>query len=307
MLAEETIKKGGVVFGARFDQCWDVIHSFSASLEDVNWFRGSKYVQSRIENCFQLTECFLKDKREVLFTGTPCQIAGLKRFLGIEYDNLTTVSVVCKGVSSPVVWRSYLRHIIGVKSASCALMPEESSRITSISFRDKSFAWNKYCVRIEGTSRCGRHKRFILEKYYYNTFTRAFFHNYILRPSCYDCPAKNGKSCSDILLGDFWGIRNYHPDFYSHDGVSMVLAYSEKGVGLIDSLDVDNRDIPYEETRGNKSIETSVSKPADRDLFFRSFQNKGAKSLSKYNYRNERHLFSFLVGKYVSLIQSFFK
>lgn len=113
LLAERTIRAGGVVFGARFDEAWEVVHDSTETIEGLAAFRGSKYVQSRIGTSFARAEEFLKQGRQVLFTGTPCQIAGLNRFLRRSYDNLLTVDVVCHGVPSPLVWRRYLDEIGG--------------------------------------------------------------------------------------------------------------------------------------------------------------------------------------------------
>ena len=108
LLSEEILKEGGVVFGARFDENWEVKHDYTENVKGLVNFRGSKYVQSRIEDNYKKVETFLKQGRKVLFSGTPCQIAGLKRFLSKEYDNLLTVDFICHGVPSPKVWRLYL-------------------------------------------------------------------------------------------------------------------------------------------------------------------------------------------------------
>lgn len=109
-LANEIIREGGVVFGAGFDENWEVKHDCTETVEGLSAFRGSKYVQSRIGDSFKKAEQFLKIGRTVLFSGTPCQIAGLKRFLRKEYDNLLTVDFICHGVPSPGVWREYLKE-----------------------------------------------------------------------------------------------------------------------------------------------------------------------------------------------------
>lgn len=110
-LAEWVISQGGVVFGARFDEKWEVMHDYTETLEGVNAFMGSKYSQSRMGNCYQQVKNQVGGGRFVLFTGTGCQIAGLKKYLKKEYDNLITVDVVCHGVPSPLVWRNYLQYI----------------------------------------------------------------------------------------------------------------------------------------------------------------------------------------------------
>lgn len=112
VLAELVIDEGGVVFGAKFGEHWDVIHDYTETKEGLAAFRGSKYVQSRIGDCFNKAKSFLVQGRKVLFSGTPCQISGLKRFLGKEYDSLLTVDFICHGVPSPKVWRMYLNETI---------------------------------------------------------------------------------------------------------------------------------------------------------------------------------------------------
>ena len=112
LLAEQVIQEGGVVFGARFDENWEVKHDYTETIEGLAVFRGSKYVQSRIEDNYKKAEEFLKQGRKVLFSGTPCQIAGLKRFLRKEYEELLTVDFVCHGVPSPGVWRKYLKETV---------------------------------------------------------------------------------------------------------------------------------------------------------------------------------------------------
>lgn len=128
LLAEQIISEGGVVFGARFNENWEVVHDYTEAIEGLEPFRGSKYVQSIIGDNFIKAKQFLTDGRKVLFSGTPCQIAGLKKFLRKEYENLLTVEVVCHGVPSPMVWRDYLdykraKRAAGKNSVSKSAMP----------------------------------------------------------------------------------------------------------------------------------------------------------------------------------------
>ena len=151
LLAEKVIEEGGVVFGAKFDADWNVIHDYTETIEGLAAFRGSKYVQSIIGDNFKTAKQFLNNGRKVLFSGTPCQIAGLKKYLRKEYDNLLTVDVVCHGVPSPMVWRDYLdykraKRAAGKNTVSSSL--KELPVITGISFRDKTKGWKKYGFRI---------------------------------------------------------------------------------------------------------------------------------------------------------------
>lgn len=151
ILAEQTIKQGGVVFGARFDENWEVKHDYTETIDGVSVFRGSKYVQSKTGDTFKQAEQFLKQNRKVLFSGTPCQIVALKRYLKKEYENLLLVDFICHGVPSPGVWRKYLKQVIAltcdkntVSSHLKLLLSERNALVEGISFRDKRLGWQKY-------------------------------------------------------------------------------------------------------------------------------------------------------------------
>lgn len=218
LLSEEILKEGGVVFGARFDENWEVKHDYTENVKGLVNFRGSKYVQSRIEDNYKKVETFLKQGRKVLFSGTPCQIAGLKRFLSKEYDNLLTVDFICHGVPSPKVWRLYLyetyRKIIkrgGKHTASSILSNSEGkSQIEDICFRNKDLGWKRYSffLKLKLTDIKGkRNTAELFEPYSENIFMKGFLSDLYLRPSCYQCTARSGKSGSDITIADF-GIFN---------------------------------------------------------------------------------------------------
>lgn len=195
LIASIIIKEGGVVFGARFDKNWNVIHDFTETIEGLQAFQGSKYVQSRIGNSYQLAEQYLKKGRKVMFTGTSCQIAGLKKFLRKEYNNLLAVDIICHGVPSPLVWQKFLTDCLNHhKTTRKSLM--------TFTFRDKQSGWKKYQSTYTIQKKVGldNHVTSHSLKYEENSYMQAFLNNYTLRPSCYQCPAKNGKSCSDITL-----------------------------------------------------------------------------------------------------------
>lgn len=307
LIAEQTINNGGVVFGARFNESWDVVHSWTGSLDDIIPFMSSKYVQSNIGDCYKQAEQFLRADREVLFTGTPCQLSGLRNFLRKEYNNLICVDVICHGVPGPGVWREYLKYVISpigrkntVSSSFYSPLSEgDAHQIKGISFRDKRLGWKKYSFvllssqgdsRSEENSVSSSNKILVRQKHYYNLFMKAFLHDYMLRPSCYSCPARKGKSGSDLLLGDYWGIARYYPEFFSPEGVSMALAYTEKGRQILSKLDLDTIEILYSETSGNSNIEFDGKMPADRNDFFEEFQKEGIKALYKHNKKLEKHI-----------------
>ncbi|MEI3540208.1 MAG: Coenzyme F420 hydrogenase/dehydrogenase, beta subunit C-terminal domain [Alistipes onderdonkii] len=262
LLAEQIIGRGGVVFGARFNENWEVVHGYTESMDGLAAFRGSKYVQSRIGEAFRQAGAFLQQGREVLFTGTPCQIAGLHRFLGKEYGNLFTIDIVCHGVPSPGVWKKYVERLV-------ADLPPEG-RLDGIYFRDKCTGWKEYSFSAHLSS--PEKTALYTEKFYRNMYMRGFLANLYLRPSCYRCPSKSGKSGADITLADFWGIERIIPRLDDDKGTGLVLVNTAKGKCLYDKLPIISQEVKYEQAlKGNHVIETSVPVPPQREIFFDSF------------------------------------
>ncbi len=285
LLAEKVINEGGVVFGARFDEEWNVVHSWADNIEGIAAFRGSKYVQSTIGDTYREAKDFLKQGRQVLFSGTPCQIAGLKKYLRKDYDNLLTVDVVCHGVPSPLVWRTYLdetrkqlRAERGVGKNSVSSSIDELPVITGISFRDKTNGWKKYGFRLRyAASEAAQNtvsvsaikeEKVVLQPFTNNIFMKGFLANLYLRPSCYACAARSGKSGSDISIADFWGVHNFYPEFDDDKGVGLILVNSEIGKLIYDVLDVQNIEATYVQgLANNPCIESSVVLPEERKAF----------------------------------------
>ena len=275
LLAEYIIDRGGVVFGARFNEKWEVIHDYVEVKEGIAAFRGSKYVQSQIGDSYKKVEFFLKQSREVLFSGTPCQIAGLNYYLRKKYDNLLTVDLVCHGVPSPGVWRKYLRDQI---------LNKDQSRISNIQFRDKRLGWKNFSFTIWGYSNINKNVPTILltESLKNNVFMIGFLKNLYLRPSCYNCPCRNFKSGSDITIGDYWGVENYYHTYDDDKGVSLVCVNTSYGMKIYSLLMVDGFETPYEYTlSANSCLEKSVTIPKFRNIFWLSFQHEGFDSIER--------------------------
>lgn len=283
LLAEKVIKEGGVVFGARFSDHWKVIHDSATTVEGIAVFRGSKYVQSSIGDCFIKTEELLKQGRRVLFSGTPCQIAGLKRFLQREYNNLITIDVICHGIPSPGVWQKYLneetgRQINKERFVHFRPFQKEKFRIISISFRDKSTGWKQYSFSFTlKTNKC--EENFVIcyrKAHKENTFMRGFEADLYLRPSCHQCPTKELKSGSDITIGDFWGIEHVMPQFDDDRGLCCLIINTERGQKLVNSLtphtvqhEANYKDIIHY----NPSLVRSSEIPSKRMDFFAGLLN----------------------------------
>lgn len=260
LLATHVIQNGGVVFGARFNEKWEVIHDYTDTLKDLSSFQGSKYVQSYIGNSYAKAEYFLKSGREVLFSGTPCQLAGLKQYLKKNYANLLAVDFVCHGVPSPKVWKIYLQNILVSFKA-------DYSSIDRISFRDKTSGWKNFSLRIDWKSNI--HHPSFCETLQQNLYLKGFLCDLYLRPSCYQCPTRNGKSGSDITIADYWNIQSVCPDLDDDKGTSLVLINSEKGKDIFNTMSVIAKETSYKEAQlHNGGFKEIVSIPPRRELFF---------------------------------------
>lgn len=282
MLAETIIAEGGVVFGARFDEKWEVIHDYTETKEGLETFRCSKYVQSIIGSTYIQAKSFLNTGRKVLYTGTSCQVAGLKKFLRNEYDNLFTVDVVCHGVPSPLVWRNYLNtlterptEVVGNKAGWPLL--KDRPIITHISFRDKLYGWKNFGFVVRGKIDSNAQEEILLhETIDDNLFMKLFMCNLILRPSCFNCSAKAGKCGSDITIADYWGVEDIHPEFFDDKGASAVIINSAKGETYIKKLNLRLLNSEYDNIlRYNPSLEHSVEETQDVERFWRVFEKKG--------------------------------
>lgn len=255
ILAEKVIQAGGVVFGARWTKDWNVEHDYAATIEKLQVFRSSKYVQSCINVSYQQAEAFLKEGRKVLFSGTPCQIAGLKTFLCEEYDNLITIECACHGVPSPGLWRQYLEEV------------SKRRPIIAISHRDKRIGWRNYCLVIKFAD--GKE---IVQPHDNNPWTRAFIKSLDLRPSCYQCAFKGPNSQADITLADLWGDRILLKNQDEDKGISLVIVHSSKGKNIV--ADIDSvKDFTLEEiVPFNEALVISPREDSKRGEFMNGIQ-----------------------------------
>ena len=201
LVSEYVLQNKGVVFGARFDKDWGVRMDYVEERNDLSKFRGSKYVQCRNEETFAKAREFLKNGKLVLYTGTPCQIAALKNFLGRDYTNLITIDFICHGVPSPGVWQKYLseqknklslQSIANEKDTFLSSSLKERLEITGINFREKAgFGWEKFGFIIRGmsVSKMDQNQILFSEMHSHNPFMKGFLSNITIRPSCSLCPA----------------------------------------------------------------------------------------------------------------------
>lgn len=220
LLAQKILSSGGIVYGAAMSEdCKSVRHISVASEKDLWALQGSKYVQSDLENIFLDVKKQLIAGKIVLFSGTPCQIEGLKSFLQKDYERLICVDMICHGVPSPMVWERYL----------CALEKKYNSRAVRVSFREKRFGWRMYSLSVVFEN--NRKYRKILKE---DLYGQAFLQNLILRPSCHACAFKKLNRMSDITLADSWKNPSNIKD--DDRGLSLTLVHTDKGRLLLDSI-----------------------------------------------------------------------
>lgn len=229
-LSDVVLNEGGVVYGATFDEDYDVCHSRASTKAERDRFRGSKYVQSNMKGVFRDVRDDLKAGFPVMFCGTPCQVAGLKSYIPESLqDKLYTVDFICHGVPSPSIWRDYVTYM------------GRKGKIEKVVFRDKNAAgWKGHLESFtfdDGKVMTGE------------TYRILFHKNIMLRHSCGVCPYDIANRRADITIGDFWGVDEALPSFDGASGTSMIICGTEKGRSVIDrsagSLEMRNTAITY--------------------------------------------------------------
>lgn len=300
LLTEKVITEGGVVFGARFDEQWQVVIDHAETMEDVRAFMGSKYVQARVETAYADARKFLQEGRKVLFSGTPCQIAGIHHFLRKDYDNLLTVDIICHGAPSPKVWGRYLDEVVAAGRKA----------IKDVQFRNKRDGWKQFNFTMsynkneQSVSLCSHHRN--------NHYMRAFLSDMILRPSCHDCQAKQGRSHSDITLADFWGIKSEMPEMDDDRGTSLVLVNTDKGQVAFDWSKAIHKETTIEEAiKHNPAYYLSAEAHSKREDFFARLDesnsiikliNEFAKPTLKKRLRNHMSVCKLLLNKMLKAV-----
>ena len=264
LLAESIINEGGYVVGASFsDDFKSVKHVIVNSLEELEKLKKSKYLQSDTNTTYKETKALLENNKIVLYTGTPCQIAGLKNYLKKDYENLYTLDIVCHGTPSPKAWEKYLDEICKGKS------------VIDADFRNKKCAWGTgsllLVLLLSDNS--------TIEEYSdKNIYYKAFLQNLILRKSCATCNYTNITRPGDLTLGDFWGIQSYSKKFADRKGTSLILINNKKGQNLINKIKKDlklNEQVPIKyATDGNPVLRIPCTTHPEREKFFKDFNNK---------------------------------
>lgn len=268
-IAEYILDLDGVVFGAKYDKYFDVVHGFVEKKEDLSKFRNSKYVQSNMLDNFKLVKDFISQKKYVLFSGTPCQIEGLLNYIGIESEYLFTVDIACHAVPSPAVWRTYLQSL-------------KLHDISNLRFRDKEKYGYLYSqFKIDSSKK-------IYEGIEKNIMLRAFFSEICNRPSCYECKFKKRYRRSDFTMWDCFDLTEFSKSnlFNQNDGVSRLLVHSLKGQQLINEI---RKEVILEEISVDnalhydaKELFQSVNKHDKYNDFWKAFYNNRENALIEF-------------------------
>lgn len=289
LLAKEILKKGGVVCGAAFDSNYNVSHMFVNSEKELGKLMGSKYVQSTIGDTYAKAKEYLDQNKYVLFSGTPCQIEGLKFFLKKEYDKLYLQDIICHGVPSPKVWQKYLEY----------QKAKNKSKIYSISHRNKDKSWSLFQMKIKFKNKT------YAKDVNNDEYLRLFLNNICLRDSCYDCSFKKKYRESDLTLADYWGIDKVHTNMNDEKGTSLVIINSEKGQRLFNMI---KNELVCIETNINKALEynsamvKSVPYYEKKDNFFNDINILSFGKIVK-KYTNKKNLILRAISKIKRIIK----
>lgn len=257
LIAREVLKEKGMVFGAAFTENYGLRHSHTDSMEGLYRYRGSKYLQSEIGSTLEEVRSFLEKGTKVLFSGTPCQISGLKAFLGKGCDKLLCVDIICHGAPSPKVFSFYKRE----------LEKKHGASIKGFTFRNKENGWRKYSI----SAMFANGKSYMADSKT-DLYMRGFLQDVYLRPSCYSCKAKTMERVSDITIADFWGIDNIVPEMNDDKGTNLVLVHTNNGKEILEKLrkDIQIRQVePEKALQYNFAAVRSVKYNEKREDFFR--------------------------------------
>ena len=294
LIAKKILDEDGVVFGAGFDEDYNIVHKFIKKEEDLYELMKSKYVQSKIGDSYKNAKELLDAGKNVLFTGTPCQIEGLYRFLQKDYKNLFTQDFVCHGVPSPKSWKIFLNEILKKYKM-------KKSDNLEISFRNKDKGWKKFNLKIVDKNKNIVYCNDLIK----DPYLKMFLQNVSLRDSCFNCKFKKEYRMSDITLSDYWGAQKLEPKLDDDKGLSLISINSEKGKELISEIE---ENIIYKSTNFEKALSwntcwtKSVPVNNKRHGFFGEIEEKNFEELSK-KYETKENIFK-KIKRYLLKIKS---
>lgn len=267
-ISDYVLKRQGAVYGAGFSDDLSVCHLRTETAEERNRLKGTKYVQSDVADTFSKVKADLKNGKYILYSGTPCQIAGLMNYLkNTDTEKLITCDIICHGVPSPQIYSDYLNY--------CE--KKYGGKVTKFDFRDKTFGWRSQKEAIWVNDK----------KYNTNEYAYLFSGLDVYRPACYECKFANIDRPADFTLGDFWGIDVLVKGFSDNKGVSLLFLNTDKAEAVFDSI---TNDIYYEQTVIDKVIPFNPNLyrptpvPKDREKFWKNYHKKGFNYVLRKNY-----------------------
>lgn len=264
VLANYIFNVGGVVYGVTMSaDCYSAEFISVSDNNGLKKLRGSKYLQAKVGNTYNQIKQDLLMGRWVLFTGTGCQINGLKTFLRKEYDRLLCVDVICHGVPSPELWRRYVQY----------QEKRNGAKLKKVNFRCKDNSWTDFGMK--------ENEVYISKNI--DSYMQMFLRDYCLRPSCYECVIKENKM-SDMTIADFWGINKVVPELNDGKGTSLVLVRTKKGqdIFLKVSQYMDVQEVSYQAgVKENPAEYRSAKKPYQRETFFKDMSSMPFEELEK--------------------------
>lgn len=263
-LANYILSQNGVVYGCKLGQDLEVHHARATTKQEIDQFKGSKYVKSNLKEVYSKIKQDLKEGKMVLFSGTSCEVAGLKVVLkGIDTSKLYLCDIICHGVPSPLIYEEYIKFIEN----------REGKKVKNIDFRDKSFGWSTHKETLTFENN---------KKISVNYFTELFYSHHILRPSCFNCQFCNMDRVSDITMGDFWGIEKENKNFHDDVGTSLVLVNTVKGHQLIEYIMKDIHWISvYSKHYMQHNLQYPSIKPQNRNEFWEDYKQNGFEYIMK--------------------------
>ena len=294
LFASKIINDGGVVFGVIYDEDMKVCHSKAETIEELEKMHGSKYVQSDLKFTYKEVKQYLEEGKKILFSGTPCQIAGLKSYIKKDYENLLSLEVLCHGIPSRKVFELYKKEFMQEKN--------DSGKILNINLRSKVNGWKpNLCTTTTTTT-------IYHEKAENDYFMRAFLSNLNINDSCLNCKFNTLPRVADITIGDFWGVDNYDKSLNDNKGTSIILINSGKGQESFDKIKCDciYKSVPLNFViKYNPNIISSSKPHRNRDKFFRGIA-KGYTLESCIN-KYDRQYSKFWINIYKYLLPKWFQ
>lgn len=269
-IVKDSLSQGGIIYGAEYDDSQMVVHRGETSEEGALKFRGSKYVQSNINDVYKEIKTHLRMGKHVLFSGTPCQVEGLNCFLGTSYDNLLTVDILCHGVPSPKVYSDYIKFI----------RKYSIGHLRDIFMKDKTFGWGYQNLRLIFNNGSTQFNTILS-----NLWNKIFYSHLVIRPSCYTCRFTNYYRAGDLTIGDFWGIEKSHPNIKNKNGVSVLLINTSKGEKIWARI---KSHYIYEESNMEECLQQClvhpIEEPQNRNAFWKNYRDYGFSMIAKYYY-----------------------